>query len=142
MSKKPDLTLFAAVVAAKSLADLFGTAAAATDASIRKLRANIHADLFGGDDTAWRRLDVLIAEARGPVAPAPPRPDTRTAQGGQGFTKDAKDQLFTLGIANFVGADTFGWLTLSSPPPLAGSAARAPARSASSAAAPACAPPP
>lgn len=72
MSKKPDLTLFAAVVAAKSLADLFGTAAAATDANIRKLRANIHADLFGGDDTAWRRLDVLIAEARGPVAPAPP----------------------------------------------------------------------
>ena len=65
MSKKPDLTLFAAVVAAKSLADLFGTAAAATDASI-------HADLFGGDDTAWRQLDVLIAEARGPIAPAPP----------------------------------------------------------------------
>lgn len=45
--------------------------------------------------------------ATNPVAPAPPRPDTRTAQGGQGFTKDAKDQLFTLGIANFVGADTF-----------------------------------
>lgn len=69
MSKKPDLALFAAVAAAKSLADLFGSTAAATDASIRKLRANIHADLFGGDDTAWRRLDELIAAARGPAAP-------------------------------------------------------------------------
>ena len=39
---------------------------------------------------------------------APPRaPDTRTAAGGEGFSRTAKDELFLLGVANMVGTDTF-----------------------------------
>lgn len=40
--------------------------------------------------------------------PVPLRgPDTRTAEGGPGFTRDPKDELFTLGLANMVDDDTF-----------------------------------
>lgn len=40
--------------------------------------------------------------------PIPPRaPDTRTAEGGVGFSRDPKDELFLLGVANMVGVDTF-----------------------------------
>lgn len=41
--------------------------------------------------------------------PAPPRvPDTRTHEGGPGFTRgDARDELFLLGMANAVGENTF-----------------------------------
>ena len=40
--------------------------------------------------------------------PVPLRgPDTHTAEGGEGFTRTPKDELFTLGLANMVGIDTF-----------------------------------
>jgi hypothetical protein len=34
-------------------------------------------------------------------------PDTRTAEGGVGFSRDPKDELFTFGLANLVGENTF-----------------------------------
>lgn len=39
--------------------------------------------------------------------PAPPTHDTRTHEGGPGFTREAKSELFLLGAANAVGEDTF-----------------------------------
>ena len=40
--------------------------------------------------------------------PISPRvPDAVTAEGGDGFSRSAKDELFLLGIANMVGEDTF-----------------------------------
>lgn len=40
--------------------------------------------------------------------PVPARqPDTRTAEGGVGFARSSKDELFVLGLANMVGVDTF-----------------------------------
>ena len=39
--------------------------------------------------------------------PIPARvPDTRTAEGGEGFTRSTKDELFLLAVANMVGVDT------------------------------------
>ena len=41
-----------------------------------------------------------------PTAPAVLRtPDTITHQGGSGFSRSAKDDLFLLGVANMVGED-------------------------------------
>lgn len=41
------------------------------------------------------------------AVPPRPTPDARTHEGGAGFKRDAKDALFVLGIANFVGQDDF-----------------------------------
>jgi hypothetical protein len=51
-----------------------------------------------------------------PVAPAAPKaairtrstsPDTRTYEGGDGFTRKTKSELFLLAVSNMVGEDTF-----------------------------------
>jgi len=68
---KPDHAILTAVMSAKTLADLLG--GDASDANVRKLRVQIHPDRFGGDDSAWRKLDELVAAARGPVVL--PRPE-------------------------------------------------------------------
>jgi hypothetical protein len=41
------------------------------------------------------------------AVPATPVADTRTALGGEGFSRSAKEELFFLGIANAVGENTF-----------------------------------
>ncbi len=41
------------------------------------------------------------------VLPAAPTPDAYTAQGGEGFARSPKDELFLLGVANTVGESTF-----------------------------------
>lgn len=56
---KPDHAILAAVMSAKSIADLLGEQP--TVANVRKLRVQIHPDRFDGDDTAWRKLDELLA---------------------------------------------------------------------------------
>jgi hypothetical protein len=49
-----------------------------------------------------------MARFNAPAKPVPLRkPDAVTAQGGVGFTRTPKDELFVLGLANFVGDDTF-----------------------------------
>lgn len=42
-----------------------------------------------------------------PVATVSDEPDTLTAEGGAGWTRDAKSELFLLAITNMVGEDTF-----------------------------------
>jgi hypothetical protein len=45
-----------------------------------------------------------------PVAPASPVTTiapARTYEGGEGFTRDAKGELFLLAVVNMVGEDTF-----------------------------------
>lgn len=56
---KPDHAILAAVMSAKTIADLLGEQP--TVANVRKLRVQIHPDRFDGDDTAWRKLDELLA---------------------------------------------------------------------------------
>jgi hypothetical protein len=42
-----------------------------------------------------------------PVVSTSDEPDARTAEGGAGFTRDAKSELFLLAVTNMVGEDTF-----------------------------------
>jgi hypothetical protein len=42
-----------------------------------------------------------------PVTSSTATPDTLTAQGGPGFTRDPRSELFLLAVANMVGEDTF-----------------------------------
>lgn len=63
------------------------------------------ADLVLSQDCSLQRRRCDMARFN---VPTPLRqPDTFTAQGGEGFSRSPKDELFVLGMANMVGVDTF-----------------------------------
>ncbi len=49
---------------------------------------------------------VASARGRGPIT-ASPTPNTLTHEGGAGYLRDAKSELFMLAVVNMVGEDTF-----------------------------------
>ena len=49
---------------------------------------------------------LRTARGRGPIV-TNPVPTTLTHEGGPGYLRDAKGELFVLGVANMVGEDTF-----------------------------------
>ncbi len=55
----------------------------------------------------FNRTTTRPAPGRGPITVTSAVPNTRTFEGGPGYTRHAKGELFMLGVANFVGEDTF-----------------------------------